>query len=60
MRLFGGFPQKVFDSYQEAYPLQEGAADRVDLYQLYPLLVHVNLFGGGYVSAVERALSRYV
>jgi fructosamine-3-kinase len=59
MRLFGGFSQRVFESYDEAYPLQPGSLDRVELYQLYPLLVHVNLFGGGYVSSVERILSRY-
>lgn len=60
MRLFGGFAQRVFDAYDEVFPLADGAAERVPLYQLYPLLVHVNLFGGGYVGSVERALSRYV
>jgi fructosamine-3-kinase len=56
MRLFGGFSDRVFQSYQEAYPLQPGYRDRIPLYQLYPLMVHVNLFGGGYLSSVERAL----
>ncbi|MEM7137956.1 MAG: fructosamine kinase family protein [Myxococcota bacterium] len=56
MRLFGGFGTRVFDAYEEAFPLERGARERVPLYQLYPLLVHVNLFGGGYESAVERAL----
>ena len=60
MKLFGGFSPTVFESYNESYTLQPGYRDRVDLYQLYPLLVHVNLFGGGYVSSVERALSRYL
>ena len=58
MRLFGGFSPAVFRAYEEAYPLQPGFERRVHLYQLYPLLVHVNLFGGGYVSSVERALER--
>jgi fructosamine-3-kinase len=58
MRLFGGFGPGVFDSYHNAYPLREGHDLRVPLYQLYPLLVHVNLFGGGYVSLVEQALER--
>ena len=58
MRLFGGFGAAVFDAYQEAWPLADGAGQRVALYQLYPLMVHVNLFGGGYVSSVESALSR--
>jgi len=60
MRLFGGFNPRVFAAYDEAFPLASGAADRVSLYQLYPLLVHVNLFGGSYVGSVERALSQYV
>ena len=59
MQLFGGFGQRVFDAYEEAAPLAEGWRERVLLYQLYPLMVHVNLFGGSYVGSVERALSRY-
>lgn len=58
MQLFGGFSRRVFDAYDEAAPLAAGWRDRVPLYQLYPLLVHVNLFGGGYVSSVERALAQ--
>ncbi len=60
MKLFGGFGERVFRAYDEAYPLAPGHAERVPLYQLYPLLVHVNLFGRGYLGSVERALSRYV
>jgi fructosamine-3-kinase len=56
MRLFGGFAERVFASYAEARPLAPGAAERIALYQLYPLLVHVNLFGGTYVGSVKRAL----
>ena len=59
MRLFGGFGERVFSSYAEAFPLARGASDRVPLYQLYPLMVHVNLFGGGYAAQVERILGRY-
>ncbi len=58
MRLFGGFGERTFDAYEEAYPLAPGHEERVTLYQLYPLMVHVNLFGGSYVGAVERALDR--
>jgi fructosamine-3-kinase len=60
MRLFGGFSESVFRAYQEAWPLAPGHAERITLYQLYPLLVHVNLFGSGYVDSVERGLARYV
>ena len=56
MRLFGGFGDRVFDAYDEAWPLADGHERRIALYQLYPLLVHVNLFGGGYVGSVARAL----
>jgi fructosamine-3-kinase len=58
MRLFGGFGPRVFAAYAEAWPLADGHAERVSLYQLYPLMVHVNLFGGGYVSSVESTLDR--
>lgn len=50
MRLFGGFGPRVFAAYHEASPLAEGHEERVGLYQLYPLLVHAHLFGGGYVT----------
>ncbi len=57
MRLFGGFGERVFAAYEEAWPLAPGSGERVSLYQLYPLLVHVNLFGGSYVGSVQRALA---
>jgi fructosamine-3-kinase len=60
MRLFGGFGERVFSAYHEAWPLAPGFERRIALYQLYPLLVHVNLFGGSYVAAVRRELNRYV
>jgi fructosamine-3-kinase len=56
MRLFGGFGPACFAAYHEARPLAAGHEQRVALYQLYPLLAHVNLFGGHYVAEVERAL----
>lgn len=60
MRLFGGFSSRVFDAYAECYPLAPGYQERIGLAQLYPLLVHVNLFGGGYAASVCNALKRYV
>lgn len=60
MKLFGGFSTAVFAAYREAWPLGLGAEARVPLYQLYPLMVHVNLFGGGYGASVERALNGLV
>jgi fructosamine-3-kinase len=58
MRLFGGFSARVFAAYEEAFPLPPGSEARVPLYQLYFLMVHVNLFGGSYVASVEHALER--
>jgi fructosamine-3-kinase len=60
MKLFGGFGARVFDAYKEAFPLADGYRERVPLYQLYPLMVHVNLFGGGYLAQVEAALAQLV
>ena len=56
MRLFGGFGSRVFGAYAEAYPLAPGSEERVGLYQLYPLLAHVVMFGGGYVGQLTTAL----
>jgi fructosamine-3-kinase len=58
MKLFGGFGARVFAAYHEALPLAPGHESRVPLYQLYFLMVHVNLFGGSYVAQVEHALAR--
>jgi len=60
MKLFGGFSPTVFRVYDQEYPRVAGHEDRVDLYQLYPLLVHTVLFGGGYAQSVESVLSRYL
>jgi fructosamine-3-kinase len=46
--LFGGFPAAFFAGYEEAWPLPAGHRRRLDLYNLYHLLNHANLFGGGY------------
>jgi fructosamine-3-kinase len=56
MRLFGGFGPAVFAAYHEAWPLQPDHEERVPLYQLYFLMVHVNLFGGSYLAQTEQAL----
>lgn len=57
--LFGTFGRAFFDAYEEALPLEPGFHDlRRDIYNLYPLLVHVRLFGGGYLSGIERTLAK--
>lgn len=57
MQLFGGFGPDVLRAYHEAWPLAPGADERVPLHQLHPLLVHVCLFGSGYVGSLARALT---
>lgn len=58
--LFGTFGQPFFERYNELRPMRPGFfEERRDLYNLYPLLVHVRLFGGSYVGSVERILSRF-
>lgn len=58
-RLFGGYDPEFYRSYDDTFPLQKNTASRVDIHNLYPLLVHVNLFGGGYVQQVGSILSRF-
>ena len=59
-RMFGGFSARFYAAYDEAYPLLSDWEGRVDLWNLYPLLVHANLFGGGYVDQAQRVVQRYV
>jgi len=49
-KLFGGFADGFYDAYANTWALQNEFEGRVDVYNLYPLLVHANLFGGGYRS----------
>lgn len=58
--LFGGFDKKMYESYQAKFPLQKGWEQRVDLLNLYPLLVHVNLFGSSYSQRAKSILKNYV
>ncbi|WP_428664510.1 fructosamine kinase family protein [Runella sp.] len=58
--LFGGFDDEFYDNYEEAFPLEPHFEARIPIYNLYPLLVHVNLFGKSYLPPVERLVKRYV
>ena len=59
MRLFGGYSDECFASYQESFGLHDGWQQRVVLHQLAPLIVHAIKFGGHYVAAVGDALRQY-
>lgn len=58
-RLFGGFEPEFYHAYDEVYPLEKGYEERLKLCNLYPILVHANLFGGSYVQQAEALLSRF-
>ena len=57
--LFGGFDPEFYSSYDEAFPMEKGWEDRLEIYNLYPLLVHLNLFGAGYLGSIERIIRRF-
>ncbi len=56
--LFGGFGAGFYAAYREAWPLDPGYAARKTLYNLYHILNHANLFGGGYVGQAENMMQR--
>ncbi len=58
-RLFGGFGVPFYDAYAEHFPKTDGEKERNDIYQLYYLLVHLNLFGKSYYQNVRYMLNRY-
>lgn len=58
--LFGGFQIEFYKSYHENFPLAEGWKERMEIYQLYYLLVHLNLFGSGYLVMIENSMRRFV
>lgn len=54
--LFGGFPHEFYAAYEKELPLERGYEQRKHLYNLYHLLNHLNLFGGGYLGQVKATL----
>lgn len=58
-QLFGGFDSELYEAYHQYYPLEKGWQERLDYCNLYPLMVHVNLFGGGYLNAVSSILQKF-
>ncbi|MFY0254227.1 fructosamine kinase family protein [Chitinophaga sp. 30R24] len=58
-RLFGGFDTRFYYAYQTAYPLLPGWQQRIGICQLYPLMVHLILFGGNYYSNIREILQAY-
>lgn len=57
--MFGGFDRQFYESYEEEFPIEPGFEDRIEIHNLYPLLVHVNLFGTSYLSGVLSTLKKF-
>jgi protein-ribulosamine 3-kinase len=58
-KLFGGFDESFYQSYQTVFPLEPGFNERIPIYNLYPLLVHLLLFGKSYFSGIERTVNKF-
>lgn len=56
--LFGGFSDRFYGAYKESWPLADGYNTRKQLYNLYHLLNHLNLFGSGYLGQAETLIDR--
>lgn len=59
-KLFGGYPEEFYRSYNETYPLKEGWEYRENIYKLYHILNHLNLFGRGYYSQALSLIRYYL
>ncbi|MGB8705026.1 MAG: fructosamine kinase family protein [Gillisia sp.] len=59
MKLFGGFDDSLFQAYHGEFRIQDGFEERIVLWQLYYLLVHLNIFGAGYRKSVADILQQY-
>lgn len=58
-QLFGGFDNSYLSYYQEVFPLENGFKDRLDYCNIYPLLIHVNLFGESYLWQIQQILKKF-
>lgn len=58
-KVFGGFSSEFYQAYQKEYPLKEGWEYREDIYKLYHILNHLNIFGRGYLSEAESLSRKY-
>ena len=58
-KLFGGFSNAFYEAYHQEYPLKSGWEYREDIYKLYHVMNHLNIFGRGYLAETERILEKY-
>jgi len=59
MHLFGGFPSTLYTAYQYYFPLQEDWQKRLEIWQLYYLLVHLNIFGSSYYETTNTIIKKF-
>jgi fructosamine-3-kinase len=57
-KLFGGFDKRFYEAYNESYPLEKGWENRLAIANVYPLMAHINIFGGSYTSQVMGILRK--
>lgn len=57
-KLFGGFDDEFYEAYNTLFPLEPDFEERVPIYNLYPLLVHLLLFGKSYLAGIEKTVNR--
>ena len=58
--LFGGFSSAFYNGYNEAWLLDRGYQQRKSIYNLYHVLNHFNLFGGGYANQAKRIIEQII
>ncbi len=58
-RLFGGFDSRFYEAYESIVPLEPDFESRIGIYNLYPLLVHLNLFGTAYLPGIEKIVKHF-
>lgn len=58
-QMFGGFHNSFIDHYNEIFPLEKNWEDRIEIYNLYPNLVHLILFGASYLRGIENVISKF-
>ncbi|MEN8137148.1 MAG: fructosamine kinase family protein [Bacteroidota bacterium] len=58
-QMFGGFNNNYFGYYNEVFPMAPGWEGRIEIHNLYPNLVHLNLFGSGYLKSIENVINRF-
>jgi fructosamine-3-kinase len=60
MRLFGGYDHRVYKFYNQIFPLEKNWKERVMIYQLYPLLTHLNLGNLSYLSSLQKVINHFI